>query len=186
MGKIVPMARDRRDYRNQSPPPFPGYPGNGPVPVPDEGPVGDAPDPPSPPPAAQRGSHWLKWTLSIAAGAVVGALAVDMYRKLFVRERNPPDDDGPGGNNGNSGGNPFGSISGAPQVMPFPMPLPVPMPMPMPGYGMMQAPAPAPVINPSAPLTEQQRLEVLRLEAAKAENEAIAAQLKAWGDGELD
>lgn len=181
MGKIVPMARDRRDYRNQSPtpPPFPGYPGDGgPVPVPDEGPVGDAPDPPSPPPAPHPGSQWLKWTLSIAAGAVVGALAVDFYRKHFSRERNPPDDEGPGGGNT---GNPL-AIGGAPQVMPFPMPMPLPMPMPMPGYGMM----PAPAANPSSPLTEQQRLDVLRLEAAKAENEALAAQLKAWEDGDID
>lgn len=157
MGKVIPMSRQRRTYRNQNTrhgdPMAASEPGSQPSTEP------------------KKKTHWLKWSLTIAAGAIVGAVATDFYRRVVRRNPAPSD---PEESKPQQFGM-MGALPGVPNVMP--MPLPFPMPMPMPGYGH---PAPAPQSNE---LTQAQLLELARLRAKEAEAEA---HLKAWEEGEID
>ncbi len=158
------MSR-RRTYRNPN-----GYP-----PPAAEEPVTDPPVAPGAPDPPRR-SQWLKWTLSVAAGAVVGAVAVDLYRRHFGAQKNPRNDE-------DGAYTVTGAVPGAPSIMPMPMPMPLPMPMPMmppaqlaPNFGAYD----------QRPMTDAQRLELARLEAEKAKAEAMTQHLKSWEDGDLD
>lgn len=137
-------------------------------------------DPGTPPPPeapAPSGSSWLATILKIAGGAVVGAVAVDMYRKHFSKTRNEPVDD--------EGVSPMGALPGAPSVMPMPMPMPFPMPMPMPGWGHGGG-ALTPNYRDERDLTDHEKLEMQRLKTEQAKADALAAQMRAWEDGDID
>jgi hypothetical protein len=144
----------------------------------DDGMGGVGVDPPPPPPPAPPPSTWLKTTLSIALGAVIGAVAVDVYRRIKGgMTKNPDDDDMQGGYSA------MGGLPGGPSIMPFPMPLPMPMPMPMPMYGGMGM---APGYRDERPMTDVDKLELARLKAETAKAEAAKAHWDAWENGDVD
>lgn len=129
--------------------------------------------PPPPPPAS---GGWLRTTMTIAVSAVIGAVAVDIYRRYFSKDRGDGDDMGA------ATVNPYGALPGAPSIMPMPLPLPMPMPIPWGGgyMGPPQPPAPNPGYRDERPLTEQEKLELARYKAEEAKANAARAHWEAF------
>lgn len=137
--------------------------------------------PPPPPPQPSGGSSWLRTGLTIAVSAVVGAIAIDFYKRYFSRTRNTGDDDDAQGMIG-----PMGAMPGAPSIMPMPMPFPMPFPMPMGGgYGFGHPVAPQ-GYRDERPLTDEQKLELQRLKTEEAKAKAMEAQWEAWENEDID
>jgi hypothetical protein len=135
--------------------------------------------PPPPPPQQNTGSGWLRTTLTIAVSAVVGAIAVDFYKRYFSKTRNEGDD---GEYQGHIG--PMGALPGAPSIMPMPMPMPIPWPMGG-GFGFGQPVAPQ-GYRDERPLTDEQKLELQRLKTEEAKAKAMEAQWEAWENEDID
>lgn len=177
MGNIIIMSRRRRTYKNHAgEPEYADQPAN------------PEADPGFPTPAPQR-SNWLRTALTIAGSAVLGAVAIDFYRKLkspSVRNDGGDDFDGEGG----APSMLSAAVPGAPTIMPMPMPVPMPMPMPMMpnyGYGGYGGPPPPPAAAPApAPMTGQERIELARLEAEANKSRESLERLRMWEDGDLD
>lgn len=138
-------------------------------------------EPPPPPPQPQNGgSSWLKTVMTIAVSAVVGAVAVDIYRRFTSKNRNPDDE-------GMVGIGPMGALPGGTSIMPMPLPLPMPWPMPMGGgYGGGFGQQVAPGYRDERPLTEQEKLELQRLKTEEAKAAAAKAQWESWEAGDDD
>lgn len=141
---------------------------------------GEDVEPPPPPPPPTGGPSFLKTLMTIAVSAVVGAVAVDIYRRFTSKNRNPEED-------GMMGIGPMGSVPGGTSIMPLPLPLPMPWPMPMGGgYGGGFGQQVAPGYRDERPLTEQEKLELQRLKTEEAKAAAMAKQWDAWEAGEID
>jgi hypothetical protein len=151
-----------------------------PLDPPGGGGLGGGPPPPPQPPPPQ--STWFKTTLQIAFGAVVGAVAVDLYRRVFSNKTKNPDDDDMMMGNGQFSS--MGAMPGAPSIMPMPLPLPMPFPMPMPmgGYGGGYGPPPG--WRDERPLTDNSKLELARIELEKAKADERRAHWEAFMDDE--
>lgn len=137
-------------------------------------------DTPPPPPQPSGGGSILRTGLTIMVSAVIGAIAVDFYKRFFTKTRNTGDDDEQ--SMGMIG--PMGSLPGAPSIMPMPMPLPIPWPMGG-GYGFGQPVAPQ-GYRDERPLTDEQKLELQRLKTEEAKAKAMEAQWEAWENEDID
>ncbi len=138
--------------------------------------------PPIPPQPTGGGGTVLRTILTVAVSAVVGAVAVDFYRRFFSKNRNDGGDDEM---QGHQMIGPMGALPGATSIMPMPMPLPIPWPMGG-GYGFGAPQAAPPGYRDERPLTKEQELELQRLKTEEAKAKAMSSQWEAWENEDID